>query len=209
MIEKQSVLFAALNNLIVRFGQHLISLFKHIIIAGYIGLSSQLDIFYMALAIYGVLITSWAVVFDVLAIPKLVKYQTNKKYENFNLLSSSILLFTFVISIFFSSLFYFFGNIISLSAFGFSSEKKVILEESFKWLFPAILFYLPYFSLCSILKSLRQFSLVNTIEFCSTLILVVILFLFIEKEFTLYWSYSLSVTFSFLLAFCLLEDQLI
>ena len=55
----------------------------------------------MALAIYGVLITSWAVVFDVLAIPKLVKYQTNKKYENFNLLSSSILLFTFVISIFF------------------------------------------------------------------------------------------------------------
>ena len=37
MIEKQSVLFAALNNLIVRFGQHLISLFKHIIIAGYIG----------------------------------------------------------------------------------------------------------------------------------------------------------------------------
>ena len=201
MIEKQSVLFAALNNLIVRFGQHLISLFKHIIIAGYIGLSSQVDIFYMALAIYGVLITSWAVVFDVLAIPKLVKYQTNKKYENFNLLSSSILLFTFVISIFFSSLFYFFGNIISLSAFGFSSEKKVILEESFKWLFPAILFYLPYFSLCSILKSLRLFSLVNTIEFCSTLILVVILFFFIEKEFTLYWSYSLSVTFSFLLAF--------
>ena len=164
MIEKQSVLFAALNNLIVRFGQHLISLFKHIIIAGYIGLSSQLDIFYMALAIYGVLITSWAVVFDVLAIPKLVKYQTNKKYENFNLLSSSILLFTFVISIF-SHPFLFFGNIISLSAFGFSSEKKVILEESFKWLFPAILFYLPYFSLCSILKSLRQFSLVNTIEF--------------------------------------------
>ena len=28
MIEKQSVLFAAINNLIVRFGQHLISLFK-------------------------------------------------------------------------------------------------------------------------------------------------------------------------------------
>ena len=115
MIEKQSVLFAALNNLIVRFGQHLISLFKHIIIAGYIGLSSQLDIFYMALAIYGVLITSWAVVFDVLAIPKLVKYQTNKKYENFNLLSSSILLFTFVISIFFSYFLFFWKHNFPLS----------------------------------------------------------------------------------------------
>ena len=101
MNEKQSVLFAAINNIIVRFGQQLISLFKHIIIAGFIGLSNQLDIFYMALAIYAVLITSWAVVFDVLAIPKLVNYHVNKEYENFNLLSSSILIFTFGISIFF------------------------------------------------------------------------------------------------------------
>ncbi len=44
MIQKQSVLFAAINNIIVRFGQHLISLFKHVIIASYIGLSDQLDI---------------------------------------------------------------------------------------------------------------------------------------------------------------------
>ena len=131
MIEKQSVLFAAVNNLIVRFGQHLISLFKHIIIAGYIGLSSQLDIFYMALAIYGVLITSWAVVFDVLAIPKLVKYQTSKKCENFNLLSSSILLFYFCYFNFFLIPFLFFGNIISHSAFGFSSEKKIIFRRKF------------------------------------------------------------------------------
>ena len=79
MSEKQSILFAAINNIVVRFGQQLISLSKHIIIAGFIGLSNQLDIFYMSLAIYGVLITSWAVVFDVLAIPKLVEYQVKKK----------------------------------------------------------------------------------------------------------------------------------
>ena len=52
MKQKQSVLFAAINNVIVRFGQQLISLFKHIIIAGYIGLSNELDIFYMSLAIF-------------------------------------------------------------------------------------------------------------------------------------------------------------
>ena len=107
MIQKQSVLFAAINNIIVRFGQHLISLFKHVIIAGYIGLSDQLDIFYMSLAIFAVLITSWAVVFDILAIPKLVKCQADKEYENFNVLSSNILIFTFGISIFFSIIFYF------------------------------------------------------------------------------------------------------
>ena len=209
MNEKQSVLFAAINNIIVRFGQQLISLFKHIIIAGFIGLSNQLDIFYMALAIYAVLITSWAVVFDVLAIPKLVNYHVNKEYENFNLLSSSILIFTFGISIFFSIIFYYFGNIISHAALGFSDEKKIILEESFKWLLPAIIFYLPYFSLCSILKSLRLFSLVNFIEFFSTLLLMLILLFFIEQEFVLYWSYSLSISFSFFLAFLFVKKSVI
>ena len=102
---------------------------------------------------------------------------------------------------FFSIIFYFFGNIISYLAFGFSDEKKIILGESFKWLIPAIIFYLPYFSLCSILKSLRLFSIVNLIEFFSTLLLLIILILFIEKEFVLYWSYSLSISFSFFLAF--------
>ncbi len=199
--KKQSALFAAVNNIFFRFGHQLISIFKHIIIAGYIGLSNQLDIFYMSLAIFGVLITSWAVVFDVLAIPKLVKYDQDKNFSEFNNLSSSLLIFTFFISIFFSALFYFFGNLLSLTAFGFSNEKKLILEESFKWLLPAIIFYLPYFSLCSILKSLRLFSLVNLIEFFNIFLLVVILLFFIEQEFVLYWSYSLSISFAFLLAF--------
>ena len=208
MKQKQSVLSAAINNVIVRFGQQLISLFKHIIIAGYIGLSNELDIFYMSLAIFAVLITSWAIVFDIIAIPKLVKYQSNQKYENFNILSSSILIFTFGISISFSIIFYFFGNIISYSAFGFSYDEKIILGESFRWLFPAILFYLPYFSLCSILKSLRLFSIVNLIEFFSTLLIFLILVLYIDKEYVLYWSYSLSISFSFCLAFFFVKKSI-
>ena len=50
----------------------------------------------MSLAIFGVLITSWAVVFDVLAIPKLVKYDQNKNFSEFNNLSSSLLIYTFL-----------------------------------------------------------------------------------------------------------------
>ena len=160
----------------------------------------------MSLAIYGVLITSWAVVFDVLAIPKLVEYQVKKKYENFNLLSSSILIFTFCVSIFFAIIFYFLEIYFHTQHLVFLM-KKIILEESFKWLFPAIIFYLPYFSLCSILKSLRLFSLVNLIEFFSTLLVVLILVLFIEKDFVLYWSYSLSVAFSFSLAFLFVKKS--
>ena len=202
MYRKQSGLYAAINNVFWRFGNHILSLIKHIIIASYIGLSNQLDIFYMALAIFGVLITSWAVVFDVLAIPKLVNYQLKKKLYEYKVLSSSLFIFTFIVSVTFTILFYTLNDFISYLAIGFSNEKRTILEIGFIWLLPAIIFYLPYFSLCSILKSLRLFSLVNIVEFFSTLLIVCLLILFIETPFVLYWSYSLSIVFSF--CFCLL-----
>ena len=40
-----------------------------------------------------------AIVFDVLAIPKFVRLQVEKKFFEFNKLSSSLLIFTFIISI--------------------------------------------------------------------------------------------------------------
>ena len=46
---------------------------KHVLIAAAIGLSAQLDVFYMAVAILGVLVFSWAHLLDVLAVPQLVK----------------------------------------------------------------------------------------------------------------------------------------
>mgnify|MGYP001299255956 CR=1 FL=1 len=200
MYQKQSALYAAVHNIFWRFGHQILSLVKHIMIASYIGLSSQLDIFYMALAIFGVLITSWAIVFDVLAIPKFVRLQVEKKFFEFNKLCMSLLIFTFIISILYTIIFFFFSDFISNFAIGFSKEKKLLLQESFLWLLPAIAFYLPYFALCSILKSLRLFSIINIIEFFSTLIIVITLFIFIKVQFVLYWSYSVSIIFSFLCA---------
>ena len=124
MYQKQSAIYAAVHNIFWRFGHQILSLIKHIMIASYIGLSSQLDIFYMALAIFGVLITSWAIVFDVLAIPKFVRLQVEKKFFEFNKLSSSLLIFTFIISILYTIIFFFFSDFISDSAIGFSKEKK-------------------------------------------------------------------------------------
>ena len=57
MLINQSILSAIINNLLWKSGIQILSIIKHIIIAGYI-LSVQLDIFYMALTIIAVFITS-------------------------------------------------------------------------------------------------------------------------------------------------------
>ena len=73
MLINQSILSAIINNFFFKSGIQILSIIKHIIIASYIGLSIQLDIFYMALTVIAVFITSWAIVFENIAIPKLVK----------------------------------------------------------------------------------------------------------------------------------------
>ena len=71
MLSKQSGLSAVISTIIFKSLGFILSFLKHIVIAGVIGLSSQLDVFYMAIAIIGVLVSSWGHVFDVIAIPKL------------------------------------------------------------------------------------------------------------------------------------------
>ena len=82
MIIKQSTAFAIINTFFWKFGIQFLSIFKHILIAGYIGLTIQLDIFYMALAIFGIFITSWMLVFDNVAIRKLVEFSTKNDWNN-------------------------------------------------------------------------------------------------------------------------------
>ena len=100
MLKKQTALSAIINNIFWKFNIQFLSIIKHIIIASFIGLSAQLDVFYMSLTIIGIIITSWAVVFDNIAIQKLVSLNKINK-EKFETLTSSLLLLTILISIFF------------------------------------------------------------------------------------------------------------
>ena len=201
MIIKQSTAFAIINTFFWKFGIQFLSIFKHVLIAGYIGLTIQLDIFYMALAIFGIFITSWMLVFDNVAIPKLVDFSTKNDWNNFNLLGSSLLSFSFIISIFFCLLVLFMPNNISILAFGFELEEKNVLTKNLFWLLPAVLFYLPLGVLYSILKSVRQFSIFNRIEFFGNFSILILLFLFFYADGVLYWSYSLGILLSFILSF--------
>ncbi len=201
MLKKQSTAFAIIDTFFWKFGIQIFSILKHIIIAGYIGLSVQLDIFYMALAIFGVFITSWMMVFDNVAIPKLVYFSSQNDWDNFKKLSSSLLGFACILSILFILILIFFPNKISLLAIGFNDQQKNILGKDLFWLLPAILFYLPLGVVYSILKSVRQFSILNRCEFIGNISVLILLFLFFDKEGVLYWSYSLGISTSFIISF--------
>jgi len=69
-----------------------VGLSKHILIASMIGLSTQLDVFYMAMAILSVLVFSWGGVLDVATVPALVRLSKANK-EN-SLKRPDIALFT-------------------------------------------------------------------------------------------------------------------
>ncbi len=203
MLKKQTALSAIINNIFWKFNIQFLSIIKHIIIASFIGLSAQLDVFYMSLTIIGIIITSWAVVFDNIAIPKLVSLNKINK-EKFETLTSSLLLLTILISIFFCFLILIFPYIFSSIAIGFNNEQKTLLENSFLWFLPAIAFYLPLSFLSSVFRSIRNFTIVIIIEFFSSLIIISCIYFYSNNYQVLYWSYSLGISLSFILSYFIL-----
>ena len=70
----------AIHTILWKSLSRVISFLKHIIIAAVIGLSSQLDVFYLAISIIGVMVISWAGLFEIIAMPKMVQYIQKNVY---------------------------------------------------------------------------------------------------------------------------------
>ncbi len=201
MLQKQDGLSAALSTLIFKSLLFFFAFLKHIIIAGAIGLTVKLDIFYMSIAIIGVLVSSWSHVFDVIAIPKLVNYiKLEKKIEIENLVGGFLSL-SLIISGLILAIFLIFPDIIAYMAFGFSEEMKNKLSDSFFWLLPAILLFLPLSLAGSILKAKREFIIYYLYEILASIIVLLSIYFYLNNSNVLYWSYSLSITIPFLIIF--------
>ena len=76
-MKNENAISTAANTILWKSLSRLISFSKHILIAAVIGLSSQLDIFYLSISVIGVLVVSWAGLFEIIAIPKMVKNLKN------------------------------------------------------------------------------------------------------------------------------------
>ena len=120
---------------------------KHIVIASVVGLSVQLDVFYMAIGLIGVLVFSWALLIDVMAVPKLVQYHQDQNDDAFKSLAGSLFNFCLIFSSLLAVLIMVFSDHIAMLAYGFEPERKKLLSEAFFWLAPAMIFYIPLYQL--------------------------------------------------------------
>ena len=201
MFAKQSGLSAVISTIFFKSFGFILSFLKHIIIAGFIGLSSQLDVFYMAIAIIGVLVSSWGHVFDVIAIPKIIELSKIKNSKELNLFLGGMLTLSLFLSLFICSIFIFFPHYVIIMAYGFDDQKKYLLSESFFWLVPAIMMFLPLSFVGSILKSFRKFNILYLSEIIGSMVVLFCIYFFIEKTNVLYWSYSLNILIPFILLY--------
>src|SRR4030067_359674 len=90
----RGVFSVAIINLLAR----LIGYGKHIVITAYIGLTAQLDAFYIAVTVLSIVVFIFGDVFDSLGIPRLVKTLHEEGEERFRQLAGSILTFSMLLS---------------------------------------------------------------------------------------------------------------
>ncbi len=130
---------------------------KHVVITAYIGLSAQLDAYYVAFTILSLAIMAFGDVFDSLGIPQLVKTHQEKGEESFRSLAGSILAFACILSLCLFLLLCLIAPWTPLIAPGFTPEKRDFVLRNLYFLAPMALLYLPYHAIGSFLRAKRRF----------------------------------------------------
>jgi len=178
---------------------------KHIVIAATIGLSAQLDVFYMVIALLGVLVFSWASIIDVVAVPGMVKAWQENRHEEFQRVASGLFTLCLFGSLLLALLLYGGNSGIATVAIGFEQERRHLLADAIPWLIPVILLYIPLRLMGAVLRALRLFSSFYQAEFLTALTVLVCVLVFKEDGHVLLWSFSVGITASFL--FLLLKTR--
>ena len=86
-------------------------------------------------------------------------------------------------------------------AYGFDEHRKNLLSQSFFWLMPAILLFLPLSFSGSILKAFRLFNFLYVSEIIGSMIVLFCIYYYINSPNVLYWSYSLNIIIPFLIVY--------
>lgn len=171
---------------------------KHIVIAAAIGLSAQLDVFYMGVALLGVLVFSWAGMIDVVAVPGMVRAWRENRHEDFRSVASGMFTLTLIGSLLLVVLLYTFRGNISAVAIGFGHERRQLLTAAIPWLVPVILLYIPMRLMGAVLRAVRSFSPFYQAEFLTALVVLVCVWVYKGNDHVLLWSFSVGITASFL-----------
>lgn len=170
---------------------------KHLLIAGAIGLSAQLDVFYMSMALLGVFVFSWASLFDVVAVPTMVRLWQEGRERDLRQIASGLFVLAFLGSIMLAILLYVFRWHWARMALGFDEGRHAQLADAVFWLLPAILLFIPLRLLGAVFRAIRQFAPFYQAEFITALVVLLSVMLFGRHAHVLLWSFSLGVALAF------------
>ena len=176
-------------------------IFKHVIIAAAIGLSVQLDIFYMTTALLGIFLFSWAQMLEVMAVPKLVELHQSGQIKAFNSLSGGMLTLCILFSLLITAATILGRSYISEVAWGFDEKKKKLLAEAIIWFAPVLLFLIPFQFMGSVFRAVRRFSIFYQAEFITGAVTLFLIYLFKDDPNVLFWSFSMGVSVAFFFLF--------
>jgi putative peptidoglycan lipid II flippase len=199
-MRRESFLYSLGASVVWRGMDRAAGLVKHIIIAAAIGLSAQLDVFYMAIAILGVLVFSWAHLLAVMAVPQLVKAWQEGDHARFQALAGGLFVFCLLVSLLLFSLFIGLRDWIVALAPGFDPSRKAMLADALLWLAPVALFYIPLRMLGSVARAVRRFSLFYQAEFLISLVVLACV-AFSDDRHVLLWAFGLGVVAAFFFFF--------
>ena len=177
------------------------ALFKHVYIASMVGLSAELDVFYMTIGLLSLLVFSWARVADVIAVPRLVELSRSGESSAVRDYSGDLFSLSLLFSVTLAGILHWTWPVFTRLAWGFDEQRRSLLEESIDWVMPIVLLYVPIRILYSIAKVRRTFYLSYRNEFLTSIIILLCITLYPESRGVLLWSFSLGVAVAFVIAF--------
>lgn len=197
----RGVFSVSLVNLVARF----IAYAKHIAITAYIGLSAQLDAFYVATTILGLGIFVFGDVFDSLGIPRLVKSLQEEGETSFRNQAGSFFTFSVLLSIGLCFTLALIASWTPWVAPGFSPEKKEYVIRNLFSLAPMAFLYLPYHAVGSFLRARRRFQVFYIGEVLIASVTLVIILVWHEFTYVIPLSFSAAyiVVFLFIATTCI------
>ena len=191
-MKKQSFLSSLFSSVAFKVIGYFSGFFKHIIIAAAIGLSGQLDSFYIAMAFIGILITTWVGALEFVAMPILVKAEVEGDDKRFGKVAGEIFLAGAGASVLITILAVAFRDHLTVFAIGFGEQQREQLADAFVWLAPVMLFSFPLGLFGAILRAKRHFSLFYMSEALLAVVLLGCLIVASGHPTVLLWSMSLG-----------------
>jgi len=174
------------------------ALFKHAYVASMIGLTAEVDVFYMAVAIITLFVFSWGRIAEVLAVPRLVELINHGKHEEATSLSADLFSFSIAFSMGLGLILNLLWPALTHIAWGFDNARLELLDGAVKWAQPLLFLYIPTRMLYSLSKARRAFYVSYRNEFIVTLTILVIITLSPNTPGVLLWSFGAGTLVAFL-----------